>query len=66
MQPVLFASLTALLFATLAAPRAAETITVDFDRVTKTGVKPGAAGLNLCWLLDSDLRRQGATWDTTP
>ena len=36
---------------------AAETITVDFNRVTKTGVKPGAAGLNLCWLLDSDLRR---------
>lgn len=36
---------------------AAEKIAVDFGRVTKTGVKPGAAGLNLCWLLDSDLRR---------
>lgn len=36
---------------------AAENIAVDFGRVTKAGVKPGAAGLNLCWLLDSDLRR---------
>ncbi len=40
-----------------AADAAAQTIAVDFDRVTKSGVKPGAAGLNLCWLLDSDLRR---------
>lgn len=36
---------------------AAETLTVDFGRLTKTGVRPGAAGLNLCWLLDSDLHR---------
>ncbi len=33
-------------------------LAVDFDRVAKEDVNPGAAGINLCWLLDSDRRRR--------
>lgn len=33
-------------------------VRVDFDRVTKSCVNRGAAGINLCWLLDSDLNRK--------
>lgn len=40
-----------------AATTSTPTIAVDFTQVTKPSVAPGAAGLNLCWLLDSDLRR---------
>lgn len=29
-------------------------ITVDVDTTIKENIRPGAAGLNLCWLLDSD------------
>lgn len=31
--------------------------TVNFNQAIKTGVNPEAAGINLCWLLDSDLHR---------
>jgi len=36
-------------------------LAVDFGHVTKAGVNARAAGLNICWLLDSDLRRQQPT-----
>jgi hypothetical protein len=57
MKTTLFALLAALAVASPVPLPAVETLTVDFNRVTRSGVKPGAAGLNLCWLLDSDLHR---------
>ncbi|MFI3305551.1 MAG: hypothetical protein R3Y68_03435, partial [Rikenellaceae bacterium] len=36
---------------------AQSSVTVDFGAVTKANVPRGAASLNLCWLLDSDLKR---------
>ena len=42
----------------LADPASGTIIAVDFDRVIKAGVKPRAAGINVCWLLDSDLHRK--------
>lgn len=36
---------------------AAGRIQIDTTTVVKSGVAPGAAGLNLCWLLDSDRKR---------
>jgi hypothetical protein len=37
------------------------TVAVDFDHVIKSEVNPRAAGINLCWLLDSDLHRKQPT-----
>lgn len=34
------------------------TIAVDFGQVTKAAVNPRAAGINISWLLDSDLHRE--------
>lgn len=35
-------------------------VTVDFNKVVKSGVPKGAAAVNICWLLDSDLKRPNA------
>ncbi|MGB7393662.1 MAG: hypothetical protein WA913_04645, partial [Pricia sp.] len=40
---------------------AQETIQIDFDKVIKNDVKPGAGSANLCWLMDSDLKRPNDT-----
>ncbi|MFR9579026.1 MAG: glycoside hydrolase family 44 protein [Rikenellaceae bacterium] len=36
-------------------------LTVDFNTVTKEGVRKGASSANLCWLLDSDKHRPNKT-----
>ncbi len=36
---------------------AQEQVTIQFDKVEKQGIKPGASAANLCWLMDSDEER---------
>jgi len=50
--------LALLCFFTFPVDAANNVISVDFDHATKSGVNTGAAGANLCWLMDSDLHRK--------
>ena len=34
-----------------------DTISIDFNKITKRNIPEGAASANLCWLLDSDAKR---------
>jgi alpha-L-arabinofuranosidase len=38
-----------------------ETVSIDVNNIIKSNVRKGAGGANLCWLLDTDLKRPNAT-----
>lgn len=40
---------------------AQDTISIDFGKVIKKDLKRGAGSANLCWLMDSDLKRPNST-----
>ncbi len=52
--------LSTLFLITVASSAFAQTV-VDFSNVVKDGVRRGASSMNLCWLLDSDIKRPNET-----